>query len=51
MPPQDIINNVKRDVDPEHAYVNNQALPLKRGHTHRSFCFLYTNEEIFSWHI
>ena len=28
MPPQDIINNVKRDVDPEYAYVNNQALPL-----------------------
>ena len=28
MPPQDIINNVKRDVDPEYAYVNNQARPL-----------------------
>ena len=28
MPPQDIINSVKRDVDPEYAYVNNQTLPL-----------------------
>ena len=28
MPPQDIISNVKRDVDPEYAYVNNQTLPL-----------------------
>ena len=28
MPPQNIIYNVKRDVDPEYAYVDNQTLPL-----------------------
>ena len=39
MPLQDIINNVKRDVDPEYAYVNNQALPLSEDIPIEVFAF------------
>ena len=28
MPPQDIILNVRRNVDPEYAYIDNQSLPI-----------------------
>ena len=39
MPPQDIINNEKRDVDPEYVYVNNQALPLSEDIPLEVFAF------------
>ena len=39
MPPQDIINNEKRDVDPEYAYVNNQTLPLSEDIPIEVFAF------------
>ena len=39
MPPQDIISNVKEDVDPEYAYVNNQTLPLNEGIPIEVFAF------------
>ena len=39
MPLQDIINNVKRDVDPEYAYVNNQAIPLSEDIPIEVFAF------------
>ena len=39
MPPQDIINNEKRDVDPEYVYVNNQTLPLSEDIPIEVFAF------------
>ena len=39
MPPQDIINNENRDVDPEYAYVNNQTLPLSEDIPIEVFAF------------
>ena len=36
---QDIISNVKRDVDPEYTYVNNQTLPLNEDIPIEVFAF------------
>ena len=51
MSPQDIISNVKRDVDPEYAYVNNQTLPLNEDTPIEVFAFYIQMRRFFSRHI